>query len=144
MKEWVKGGNPSKFRMEITAATGSSIIIFDGTYNYFYDPVSKTAMKMSAASAASYSSSSSNSTAINTYNPVYIGSETVNGVDCSVYSYTTAGVVTKMWISKANGMTIRVVSGTSTMDYTNYSFASIPDSTFQLPADAILISIPGQ
>lgn len=144
MKEWIKGGNPSKFRMEITAATGSSVIIFDGTYNYFYDPVSKMAYKMSAAMASSYSSSSSNSSSINTYTPVYDGSETVNGVDCSIYKYTNAGVVTRMWISKANGMTIRVVSGTSQMDYTNYSFAFIPDSTFQLPADAQLITIPGQ
>ncbi len=142
MKEWVKGGNPSKFRMEITAAGPppmTSIIIFDGTSNYFYDPGTKVGFKMSAAQASSYSSESSSSTSIASYTPLYVGPETVNGVACSIYQYTASGVVTKMWISNANGMTIRTVSGTTTTDYTNYNFASIPDATFVVPSDIVIM-----
>jgi hypothetical protein len=98
---------------------------------------------MSAASAAQYSSDSSGSSSIIQYNPVLIGSATVNGMDCYEYQYTLQGVTTNMWISKQYGLPVRVVSGTTTMDYTNFSFTGITDSTFQLPAGATLITMPG-
>ncbi len=138
MKEWIKGGTASKYRMEIAASSSTMVIIFDGQSYYYYDPVAKYGFKMSAAQAQSYSSSSSNSTSINSYAPEYDGPDTINNIPCSIYKYTNAGVVARMWISNANGMTIRIVSGTTTMDYTNYSFASIPDSTFVVPSDIVM------
>jgi outer membrane lipoprotein-sorting protein len=143
MKMWFKTGNPNKYKMEISAAGTLMVMIYDGQYYYSYDPTSKKAFKMSAAQSQQYASSSGDADAAAQYNPVLLGSETVNGVDCWVYQYTVQGVTTKMWLAKSNGLTVRIVSGTTTMDYTNYSFSAIPDSTFQLPADAQLVTIPG-
>lgn len=138
MKEWFKTGNPAKFRMEITAAGQTSLMIFDGQNYYLYDSTTKSAIKMSVPP-----SQPSDSSSIAQYTPVYIGSEVVNGIDCAIYQYTVQGVITKMWISKQNGMTIKVVSGTTTMEYSNYSFAAIADAMFALPPDAIIMTIPG-
>ena len=142
MKEWLKSGNPAKFRMEITAAGQTTIMISDGQ-NYYMMLDANTAYKMSATLAQQYSSESGNASSATQYNPVFMGSETVNGVDCYVYQYTVQGVTAKMWLSKSNGMTIRIVSGTTTMDYTNYSFAAIADSMFTLPAGVMMITMPG-
>lgn len=144
MKEWVKTGNPTKLRMEIEVpGLGTTIMIYDGQYYYMYDPASKIAYKMSAASAQQYSSASGDDSSITQYNPVYKRSETVNGIDCSVWEYTVQSVTTTMWISKQTGLAVKLVSGTTTMEYSNYSFSTIADSMFQLPSDAIMMTIPG-
>ena len=139
MKEWVKTGNPTKLRMEITAAgVGTTIMIYDGQNYYTYDPTTKYAFKISVPTTQP-----SEADSITQYSPEYVGSETINGIDCAIYQYTVQGVITKMWISKQNGMTIKLVSGTTTMEYSNYSFSAIADSMFMLPADAIMMTIPG-
>jgi outer membrane lipoprotein-sorting protein len=141
-KYWVKMGNPIKFRMEISAAGQTMLMIYDGQYYYMYDPASKVAYKMSAASAEQYASASGDASDATQYNPVLVGSETVNGVDCYVYQYTLQGTTTKMWLSKQDGLTIRIASGTMTMDYTNYKFDTIADSMFMLPSDAMMMTMP--
>jgi outer membrane lipoprotein-sorting protein len=129
--------------MEMSAAGQATVMIFDGQNFYMYDPASKIAYKMSAAVAQQYSSASADASSLAQYNPVYVGSETVNGVDCFIYQYMAQGVTVKMWLNKQNGLPMKMVSGTTTIEYSNYSFAAIPDSTFQLPADATLITMPG-
>jgi outer membrane lipoprotein-sorting protein len=48
-----------------------------------------------------------------------------------------------MWISKQSGLAVKLVSGTTTMEYSNYKFDAIADSMFQLPSDAMMITMPG-
>ena len=96
MTEWVETGNPGKVRMEITVAGQTSDVIFDGQNYYMYMPSLNMAYEMSAASAQQYAANSASS--ITQYNPVSLGSATVNGMDCSVYQYTVQGVSAKIWI----------------------------------------------
>ena len=137
-KEWFKLGNPTKFKMELTSGGYTSDIIYDGQYYYTYDPSTKYATKMSVPPSQTTSGSSATQ-----YNPVYISSKTVNGYACSGYTYTASGVLTTMWVSTQYGVVVEFVTPTSTIDYSNFNFSALPDSTFQLPADAILMTIPG-
>jgi hypothetical protein len=75
-------------------------------------------------------------------NPVLVGSDTVNGMDCTVYQYTVQGVSGKMWIWNKYGLPVQMVSGTTTIVYSNYSFAAIDDSMFQLPSGVIVTTMP--
>ena len=143
MKQWTRMGNPTKLRMGITVSDQTTIMIYDGQFYYMYDPASKIAYKISATSAEQYSSAADETASLNQYSPVLIGSETINGLDCAVYQYTVQGVTTKMWIWKQYGLPVKVVSGTTTMEYSNYSFAAIADSMFQMPSDAIMMTFPG-
>jgi outer membrane lipoprotein-sorting protein len=143
MKQWTRMGNPTKFKMEITAEGMTTDIIFDGQYYYTYIPSENMGYKMSAAAAASYSSNSSDASSITQYQPTYKGSETVNGMACSKYEYTVQGMTTDMWISKQYGLPVRVVSGTTTMDYTNFNFNGITDSMFMMPSGVTMITMPG-
>lgn len=142
-KYWAKMGTSMKYRMEFSTAGQSMVMIYDGQYYYTYYPDTKYGTKMSAAAAQQYASASTDAGDVAQYNPIYIGSETVNGVDCYHYRYTVQGGTSDMWLSKQNGMTIRMVSGTTTMDYTNFSYAPIADSMFMMPADVIMMTIPG-
>jgi len=143
MKQWAKMGNPTKLRMEITASGQTTIMIYDGQNYYMYNPATKIAYKMSATSAEQYSSASDETGSLSQYSPVLIGSETVNGMDCYVFQYTVQGVSTKMWVWKQYGLPVKIVSGNMTMEYSNFKFEPIADSMFQLPADAIMMTIPG-
>ena len=144
MKQWVKG---DKMRMEMTTSEGAVIIIFNGTDMYMYDVETKTAIKFSAAASEEYTSALDDTEALEDYNPTLIGSETLDGKDCYVFQYIDQGVTTKMWIWKLHGLPIKVTltdsTGTTTMLYKNISFDVIADSQFQLPADAVIMTIPG-
>ena len=109
-----------------------------------YDPASKIAYQLSSASAQQYSSVYSDANSISQYNPgLFSSSQVINGMECDVFQYKVLGVINQMWVSKQYGLPVRVVAGSTTMDYTNFSFPGITDSMFQLPADAIMVTIPG-
>jgi outer membrane lipoprotein-sorting protein len=137
-KYWIKMGNPTKFKMESTVAGQTTVTIFDGTRYYMYTPSTNTAIVITVPPAQP---SDANSTT--QYNPVYIGSKTVNGYACDGYQYTASGVLTTMWISTQYGVAVEISSSTGTIDYSNFNFSALPDSTFQLPAGAIIMTIPG-
>ena len=119
--------------MEMTVDGTTTDTIYDGTRYYMYTPSTKVAIVITIPPSEPSEASSATQ-----YTPVYIGTQTVNGLACAGYTYTTSGVLTTMWVSTQYGVAVRVVSGTSTTDYTNYNFSTLPDSTFQLPADAII------
>jgi hypothetical protein len=142
MNEWVKTGNPTKLRMEITAAGQTTDIIYDGQNYYMYMPSANIAYQLSVAAAQQYTANSGNTSSLTQYNPVLVGPDTVNGMACTVYQYTVQGVSTKIWIWNQYGLPVQMVSGTTTIVYSNYSFSSIADSEFQLPAGVTVTTMP--
>ena len=142
MNEWVKTGNPTKLRMEITAAGQTTDIIYDGQNYYMYMPSANIAYQMSVTAAQQYTANSGNTSSLTQYNPVLVGPDTVNGMACTVYQYTVQGVSTKIWIWNQYGLPVQMVSGTTTIVYSNYSFSSIADSEFQLPAGVTVTTMP--
>lgn len=140
MKEWVKPGNPTKFKMESAANGVTSDIIYDGQHYYSYTPSTNIAIPIT--STLNVLTTPSDSTYVLQYNPVYIGSKTVNGYACWGYQYTASGYLYTMWVWTQYGLPVEVVVlGTTTIDYSNFDFSTLPDSTFQLPAGAIISSV---
>jgi outer membrane lipoprotein-sorting protein len=137
-KYWIKMGTPTMFKMESTAGGLTSDTIFNGTQYYLYTPSTNTAIAMTVPPPKPGDANSTTQ-----YNPVYIGSKTVNGYACAGYQYTTSGVQTTMWVSTQYGVTVEMTSSSGTIDYSNFNFAALPDSTFQLPAGCIIMTIPG-
>jgi len=142
MKEWIKTGNPAKMRMEVAAVGQTTDIIYDGQNYYMYMPAANMAYQMSVASAQQYTSNSGNTSSLSQYNPVLVGPDTVNGMACTVYQYTVQGISTKVWIWNQYGLPVKMVSDTTTIVYSNYSFSAIDDSMFQLPAGVIVTTMP--
>jgi hypothetical protein len=142
MKEWIKTGNPAKIRMEVAAVGQTTDIIYDGQNYYMYMPAANMAYQMSVASAQQYTSNSGNTSSLSQYNPVLVGPDTVNGMACTVYQYTVQGISTKVWIWNQYGLPVKMVSDTTTIVYSNYSFSAIDDSMFQLPAGVIVTTMP--
>jgi hypothetical protein len=143
MKMWMKTGNPVKYRMEISAEGMMTTLIYDGQNYYMMSDASEgIAFMMSAAQFEQYAPASADDSSLAQYSPVLDGSEVVNGVDCYIYKYTVDGVVSRIWLSKANGLPIRETAGTTTIDYTNYKFDMIPDSQFTLPPGVTPMTMP--
>jgi outer membrane lipoprotein-sorting protein len=143
MNEWFKTGNPAKFRMEITTAGQTEVIIFDGQNYYMYTPATNTAIVMSVAMAQQYSKDASSASSLTQYNPVIVGTETLDGMTCTIYQYTNQGVTSKVWIWNQYVLPVQIVTGTTTVTYSNFSFSSIDDSKFQLPSGVTTTTIPG-
>jgi ABC-type glycerol-3-phosphate transport system permease component len=85
---------------------------------------------------------SGNTSSLTQYNPVLVGPDTMNGMARTVYQYTVHGVSTKIWIWNQYGLPVQMVSGTTTIVYSNYSFSAIADSEFQLPAGVAVTTLP--
>jgi len=141
MNEWIKTGNPSKLRMETTAAGQSTVIIYDGQNYYTYMPAANIAYQMSAAETPN-NNLTGNISSLPQTNPVLVGSDTVNGMACTVYQYTVQGVSAKVWIWNQYGLPAQMVLDTTTIVYSNYSFSAIADSMFQLPSGVTVTAMP--
>ena len=134
---WVK---KSQLRMESTQQGQSVVMLINGDTKtmYMYMPAQNTAIKMDFSQAPK--SASDNANSVLQYTPTVVGTETLDGKLCTVIQYTANGSTTKEWIWQAKGLPVRMqattTQGTSTTDFKNYDFSSIPDSTFQLPAGA--------
>jgi outer membrane lipoprotein-sorting protein len=137
---WVK---KNKMRIETTAMGQNVVILIDGDAKtmYLYTPSQNTAMKMDFSQAPQSGTADS----ISQYNPVIIGSETLDGKLCQILQYSVAGVATKEWVWDAKGLPVRTQStsssGTTTIDFKNYDFSAIPDNQFVLPAGVQISSL---
>lgn len=82
---------------------------------------------------------------IEQYHPTVVGTETIDGKVCLVVEYTIQDTSIKMWIWQEHGFPLRVVTvtdqDTPTINYTNISFANIPDSEFELPAGVQIVDM---
>jgi outer membrane lipoprotein-sorting protein len=135
MKQWVK---EDKLKMEMTTEGVTTIMIFNGQDMYMYYPEENYAIKMTSEGDDTYDSALDETEAMEDYDPVLVGSETVDGKDCYVFEYSSDGASTKIWLWKQYGLPVKMTltdsSGTTTMLYKNYSFNNIADSEFELPA----------
>jgi outer membrane lipoprotein-sorting protein len=141
---WVKK-NKMRTESNMGGQNVVTLIDVDAKTMYLYTPAQNSAMKMDFGQAPQSATEDS----ISQYNPVIIGSETLDGKPCQILQYTSSNVTTKQWIWDGKGLPVRIQatssSGTSTMDYKNYDFSDIPDSMFVLPEGVQITSfgLPG-
>jgi len=132
---WLKS---TRMRIEMTQAGVKMVILIDQDKKvmYNYSPDQNTAFKMDISKAPS--SVAQDSTKIQDYNPVIVGTETIDGKVCTIIQFTNQAGTTKEWLWQDRGFPIKVemtsAAGTFTTENKNVSFGDIPDSTFQLPA----------
>jgi len=147
IKMWRKGG---KMRME-GAFEGKSMIYLvdaDKQLAYMYFPSENTAMKigLSKAQETAGESPSEQSGSVMKYNPVTLGTETLDGKSCLIIKYSTETEEVKMWVWTKYGLPIRTKTttekGTSVVELKNIDFANISDSTFELPAGVQIMEMP--
>jgi hypothetical protein len=136
---WLK---KNKMRMESNVQGQNTVTLIDRDAKtmYLYTPAQNSAMKMDFGQAPQSAPGSS----ISQYNPVIVGSETVDGKFCQIVQYTVNGIVTKEWVWDSKGLPVRMQTTTSlgimTIDFKNYDFSDIPDSMFVLPAGVQITS----
>jgi outer membrane lipoprotein-sorting protein len=144
---WLKGNN-MKTQMTVAGQTTIYILDSDNQVAYMYNPDQNMATKMELSDAQESVEESpiEKSESVMSYNPAIVGSETLDGKNCSVVEYTAGGVKVKMWIWKEHGFPIKTESttaaGTSTVEFKNIELVDIPDSTFKLPEGVQIIEIP--
>jgi outer membrane lipoprotein-sorting protein len=132
----------NKMRIESVVQGQNMVTLVDGDAltMYVYTPAQNTAIKMDFSQAPQSPIGS-----VSQYNPVIVGSETLDGKLCQIIQYSANGVVTKEWVWDAKGVPVRIQAtgsaGTSTTDFKNYDFSAIPDSMFVLPAGVQITSL---
>ncbi|HJH27695.1 MAG TPA: hypothetical protein C5S37_13250 [Methanophagales archaeon] len=141
-KQWVKGNN---MRTEITAEGQKMITIMNGDKQeiYMYFPEQNMAMKMDFSEAPE--SAVEEAVSIEQYNPTVIGTETVDGMLCTVVEYVVPEGKSKMWLWQKHGFPIRMEmttsDGTSRIDWKNIEFGDISDDKFELPAGVEIMDL---
>ncbi len=112
-KMWWK---EKKIRMEGTFEGRSMVYLVDVDKQlaYMYFPTENTAMKIDLARAQEVSGESptEQSESIVKYNPVILGTETLDGKSCLVIEYTVEPVEVKMWVWKKYGLSVKTESTT--------------------------------
>jgi len=132
--------------MEFTAEGQALVYLIDSDAKtmYAYIPAQNMAMKMDFSRAPEAATESLD---LEAYNPVAIGTETLDGKVCLVVEYTVQEVKAKSWIWKEKGFPIRMETaspqGTMVMEFKNIEFVDIPDSMFELPAGVQILQMPG-
>jgi outer membrane lipoprotein-sorting protein len=125
----------NKMRVESNLQGQNVVMLIDSDAKtmYMYTPAQNTAIKMDISQAPLPVTASS----VSQYNPIIVGSETLDGKLCQIIQYTANGAVTKEWVWDAKGLPVRIQTttsaGTSTIDFKNYDFSDIPDGSFVLP-----------
>jgi outer membrane lipoprotein-sorting protein len=136
---WIK---KNKMRIESIVQGQNMVTLIDAEAKtmYLYTPSQNTAIQMDFSQAPQTAAGSS----ISQYNPIIVGSETLDGKFCQIIQYTANGAVTKEWVWDAKGLPVRIQTttsaGSSTTDFKNYDFSDIPDSMFVLPAGVQITS----
>jgi len=147
MKIWLKG---QKTRMEGTFDGQSMVYLMDASKQlaYTYFPSENMAMEidMSKAQQATGESPTEQSGSVMDYNPVTLGTETLDGKTCLVIEYSTSTGEVKMWVWTRYGLPIRTetttTEGTAVVELKNISIDNISDSMFELPAGVQIMEIP--
>jgi outer membrane lipoprotein-sorting protein len=139
-KLWEKG---RKYREEMTTQGMTTIIIMDMDAGEYYMNMSGTNswIKMTMDTSMVPVGANEDPSSILQYNPQITGTETIDGKSCTVITYDMPGTgsITE-WIWTEYGFPLKLETttseGTSTIEFTNIDFSDIPDSMFELPADA--------
>ncbi|MBN2187793.1 MAG: hypothetical protein JW732_10180, partial [Dehalococcoidia bacterium] len=143
---WLKG---QKSRIEMTAEGEDVVMLVDleAKIAYMYNPAENMAIQMDLSSFEGLVTKASDD--ILDYNPVIIGTETLDGKVCLVIEYTVVagGVESKIkqWLWTEHGFPIRTetTSGgkSAVMECRNIDFGDIPDSMFELPPGATIMGM---
>ena len=137
---WVSH-NKMKLDANVQGQEMIQIIDFDAKTDYLYYPAQNMANKGTIDPSTKSIMGDPNS--ILQYNPVVLGTETISGNLCQIIQYTNNGTTTKIWIWEAKGLAMKAAmtsaQGSYTIDYKNYNFSAIPDSTFVLPAGVKIV-----
>jgi outer membrane lipoprotein-sorting protein len=137
----------NKMRTETTVQGQTTILLADTDAKtmYMYMPSQNSAFKMTWDNTSKSAGDASSS--ISKYNPVILGTETMDGKVCLVVQYTAEGTQTKMWIWQEKGLPVRIEANTAqglmVMQYKNFEFVDIPDSQFVLPSGVKVSDFPG-
>ncbi len=142
-----KGG---KIKMEMVVDNEKVINIIDAEKEvaYAYFPAHNIATKLTLAHTEEVLEGAVKEYAetILRYNPVVVGSETVEGKDTIVVEYFAEGEEVKMWIWKDHGLPIKIETytdeGVSQAWIRNVDFSDIPDDMFELPAGVEVTETP--
>lgn len=136
---WLKGNN---MRIDTTAEgqAMSMIIRGDDQVSYMYQPDENMAWKTVLDEVPE--SLTGDVEALMDLNPTIIGTETIDGMRCTVIEYVVMEkpeeLKMKQWIWVKNGLPVQTEmtspSGTSRTEMKNLDFGSISDATFELPA----------
>ncbi len=141
---WQRGG---KIRMEGEVEGQETVVIMDTEERVVlvYLPVENMAMEVSLGEVEEIQESSMKDQAMELpeRNPVVIGRETVNGMDCIVVEYTTEGETTgKMWVWREHGLPVRFEVGDTVTEARNIDFGEIPNERFELPEGVEATEVP--
>jgi hypothetical protein len=136
----------NKMREEMTVGGIAAVVLIDGDAQtmYTYMPSLKMATKMTYDSGAIIPGAWETDDAAMDYNPTIVDTESIDGKACTVITWDVPGSGSaKEWVWTEKGFPLKMemtYSGvTTTMEYSNVDFSDIPDSTFELPADAQII-----
>ncbi len=139
----------SKIRMEFVMEGVTTIVIFDLDENvtYTYLPDQNMAMKATLdPGTMPQGTLEGDMSAVLEYDPVIVGTETIDGKSCTVIEFAKEGMTVNVWIWTETGFPLRsqgITSDGTTMleEYTNIDFSDIPDSMFELPEGVEIISM---
>ena len=136
---WLKGNN---MRIDTTAEgkAVSMIVRGDDKVSYMYQPEENMALKTVLDEVPEFVTDDAE--ALMDFNPTIIGTETIDGMRCTVIEYvvmeTPEEIKMKQWVWLKNGLPVQMEmsspSGTTRTEVKNLDFGSISDTTFELPA----------
>lgn len=136
----MENGMPMKMKMDMG---GGSLMIMDMVAKtvYMYDSKTNTAMKMPQGEKSGQSADSGMpkmpTAAEMEARMGKPGSETVDGVECWVFTTKGAdGVSSQSWIDKEWGLPRQAKDGDKVTKFNVSEINSVPDSAFELPAGA--------
>ena len=146
-KFWLK---ENKIRWEGTAEGQNVVYLIDEDKMTasVYIPAQNMAMNMNFGKTQETvgESPKEQSESVMQYNPITVGSETLDRKNCLVIEYTAETGKTKMWLWTKYGIPIKTemttVKGTTVVEIKNIDFGGISDSMFELPAGVQLMQIP--
>jgi len=142
MKCWMKG---QKYRMDIESMEGlgtmTTWVFMDEQVTYTYMPIMGMVYRMQY----DYSAVPDAPTTMMDYHPTVIGQEVFDGKNCVVIQYTQSNSTVKAWIWVDTGFPVKMESTsggvTTTIIWRNFSFNSVSDDVFDLPAGVPVIDM---
>jgi len=135
-------GGPGKQRMEMKSDEGAMTIIIrqDQKKMYMLNVAEKSAMVMPL-----------NPAMVQVKDPTQdpgatftkTGSETVNGVACDRYDWTSGAGKGTVWIDAKQGVQVRAKDAKSQADFTNYQIGAQKAELFEVPKGYETMEMPG-
>lgn len=137
-----------RIRSEMTYDGQQGIILIDTAAQtlYNYMPAQNMAFRMDSLMAQEILGNSLKEQAhgLLSFDPVVVGRETIDGMDCLVVEYSIEGYDNKMWIWERHGLPIKMETTTERglvqATAHNIEFVELPDSMFELPAGVQIIN----